>query len=606
MKKRILCLLLAMLMAVGAIASLTACGGGGDETVDNKCVDGHTWNSKGKCEVCGERCKQHKDENNDGKCDICTKEMGGEEAYPEVPWINDEKIELYFKMTDNSSGDSCPSGCKRYMAGEDPDYSETLDEDIATRNADAEFFTNTKLKYDYYADVKDFGWGSCHEKIHLEVKSNARGTPDMYCNFAYDMIAASLKQSFANLMGDGSQDQGNFFQFLDEDYDEAVDNRGYMYDYMGSVTLSLTKKYILASDYFTDLIRSFFVVPVNVALLEEIGMEITGDLNKDGKFTIDDFYLDVKDLGWNYDKLATYSNRIYRQKPGSASGEDYEDRLGFILFTGFQSSGLLYSTDITIINKEWSDTKGDYVYSYPKASNDLYNMFDAVSKLTKETGVYIIKAGSGGDPNMSQYGYNNIVATRERFCDNQILFGGIIILGALEYTSYQRLKESSGFGVVPVPLYKATEDLLKPEDVEGTNLVADRYLTTITNGGRCGAIANSTKNFSACTAFLDYQSTHSTDILNSYYTRYLCVSVVDSSVQGTVDMLNYLRENVRSSFDKSFEDALGVYYGVNEELWSYILETRSFDVDIRTEYGKLADNKEKLLQNLYNVYFDLP
>ena len=339
MKKRILCLLLVLLMAVSAVASLTACGGGGGETDDEKCVDGHTWTTAGKCKVCGERCK-HKDENDDKKCDVCSKEMSDDTAYPEVPWINDEPVSLYFKLSDNSSGESCPSGLRRYLAGQDPDFTETLDENVTNRNADAEFYTNTKLRYDYYADVSDYGWGSCHEKIHLEVKSQASGIPDMYSNFAYDMIAASLKQSFANLMGDGAQDQGNFFQFLSEDYDEKIDNKGYMYDYMNSVTLSLTKKYILASDYFTDLIRSFFVVPVNIALLKEVGMEVTGDLNGDGKFTVGDFYQDVKDLGWNYDKLAAYSAKIYKNAAGSSSGEDYEDKLGFILFTGFQSSGI--------------------------------------------------------------------------------------------------------------------------------------------------------------------------------------------------------------------------------------------------------------------------
>ena len=589
MKKRILCLLLVMLMAVSALTALTACGE--DPVVEDPCVNGHTYTKgNGRCDICNKKCK-HTDADGNKVCDVCSKELNEdeEEEYPEVPWINDSAVNLFFRLTNNSSSESLPSGCERYMAGEDASKSETLDENVATRNADAEFFTNVKLKYDYYADTAEYGWSKCHEIIHSEVKSGASGTPDMYCNFAYDMIAASLKGSFSNLMNSGAHDQGNFFQFMDEDYDETVDNKGYMYDYMGSVTLSLTKKYILASDYFTDAVRSFFVVPVNVALLESVGEDVTGDLNEDGEFTIDDFYIEVKDRKWDYDKVIDYSDAIYEPTGTSVAGEDLEDVLGFVLFTGFQSSGLLYSSDITVINKEWDEATGDYLYTYPEESPELYKLFDNCARLVNSKGVYVVN----GDPNVTKYGSSNLIATRERFCDSKILFGGIIILGALEYSSYQRLKDADGFGVVPVPLYKPAEG-------------NDRYLTTITNGARVGAIARSTKNFTACTAFLDYQSSHSQEILDGYYYRYLCVSVVDSTVQGTVDMLYYLRENVRSSFDKSFEDAVGVYYGVTNTCWSYILETKYFNYDIRPEYGAKADSKEYYLNLLYKVYFDLP
>ena len=63
------------------------------------------------------------------------------------------------------------------------------------------------------------------------------------------------------------------------------------------------------------------------------------------------------------------------------------------------------------------------------------------------------------------------------------------------------MKDDYGFGVVPVPVYK-----------EG-----DKYLTQVHNIATCGAISIKTQKFSQCTAFLNYQSTHSNKVLEEYY-----------------------------------------------------------------------------------------
>lgn len=612
MKKRILCLLLVMIMLVSALGALTACGGGGgggDD--DDPCANGHTYTkADGKCDVCKKRCK-HK-YGDDKICDICSYEKQDNDVaeYPEVPWIDDKPVELFFMMSKNSSGESLPSGCERYLAGGDPDASENLDQDIWDRNSDAEFYTNVKLSYDYYADIPDYGWGKCQNLIYQDVATGGSGKPDMYCNFTYDMVAASIKGAFANLRNT-ELDQGNFFSFLSDEYKESLkaykdaiaagedvtfDDKGYMYEYMESVTLSQTKMYLLASDYFTDMIRAFYVVPVNVALLESVGMEVTGDLDKSGKFTLDDFYLEVENMGWTYDKVAAYSAKVYRNTGTFSDAEDIEDVLGWCSNNGgFVSPGFIYSTDVTVINKVWDESLGDYKYSYPDESPQLYDIFDAISKLHQSKGVYCL---TKNDTNFTKYGSTSklAIAVRSRFCDNKVLFGGIIMVGALEVDAYQQLKGSSGFGVVPVPLYEGTD--------KNPNI---RYLTSIHNAARPGAISRNASNttFTECTAFLDYQSTHSTHILDAYYNRYLCVQVVDGAVEGTVRMLQYIRANVRSAFDKTFEDALGVYDSSITK-WANPLSTAEFVYDIRKDYSELAGTKTEVLNKLYNAYFDLP
>ena len=601
MKKKLLCLFLAILMLVGSISVLTACGGGGGGEDDDPCAktcQKIDENKDGKCDNCKKTIKHtHKDEDpKDSKCDVCSKDMsevGGDEEYPTVEWIDDDPIDIFFMMSKASDGQQNPSGCERYLAGEDLTAKENIDDEVAIRNSDAYLITNVNLTYDYYDDVPEYGWGKNIDIIFSTVKAGGTNAPDIYTTFTYDMVGASLKGSFANLKNT-QLDIGNYFSFLDEDYDEKVDNRGYMYEYMESVTLSQKKMYLLASDYFIDLIRSFYVVPVNIELLVSVGESITGEQDGIPGFSINDFYLDVEAKGWTYKKVMAYSEAVYYNSGVANDGEDLDDRLGFVVYGGFVSSGIIYSTDITVINKVWNAEKNDYDYSYPESSPDLFNLFDAVEELMGATGVVCLNATNS--PNYKEHGNTIATAVRKRFCENEILFGGVIMLGAFEYEEYQKLKDSSGFGVVPVPLY-----MENPGE-------EDNYLTSIHNTSRPGAIAKNTKNFTACTAFLDYQSTPSTHILNEYYDYNLQYNVVDGEEEGTVRMLQYIRKNVRSAFDKTFEDAIGVYNAKPEVRWSHIMETNGFSYgdELRKDYDSLRKEKEGYLTTLYNEYPKLP
>ena len=588
MKKRILCLFLAIFMLVGTCAALTACGGDGDKDCTHVNED-----ADGKCDKCGETIKhKHKDDDEDGKCDVCSKDMSEEEEVIEYPWADDDPVELLFQMTHNSDVSQNPSGCERYLAGEDPNAIEEIDDMVADRNSEAEYETNVAPVYQYYLDVDEYGWGECIEKILTIVNSGTtKDAPDVYCNFTYDLVGASLKGAFANLKNTELKN-GNYFEFLDEDYDETVDNRGYMYDYMNSTTLSQEKVYILASDYFLDLIRSFFIVPVNIKLLESVDDPLlTVDKNGDGVFTIDDFYEEVKEKKWTYNKVAAYSAAIYENTGEANPAEDIEDVLGFAVgWGGVFASGVIYSTDITIISKEWDDSKGDYVYDYPTDSPQLYELFDNLSTLVNSTGVAVIKSGA----DVNKYGSDCRIAVRNRFCDNKVLFGSIILVGALEYEAYQKLKGSSGFGVVPVPLY---------HEVAADS--TETYLTSIHNNARPGAIAKNTQHFAECTAFLNYQSTHSNDILNKYYNENLQYNIAGGA-SGTVEMLQYIRLNVRSAFDKTFEDAIGVFNADQSSRWHHILSVNDYDHDIRADYQSKISTKKERIQTLYNEYPKLP
>ena len=607
MKKKIACLLLAVVMLVGTVAVFTSCG-------DDPCTHVDK-NNDNVCDECQEAVKgihQHIDENKDNKCDDCEATIknnngggnGGDEVI-EYPWADEDPIELLFQMS-NAGGATNPSGCEQYLAGEDDSKVSALDTDIRDRNADAEELTNVHVTYQYWPDTAEYEWGKSVDNILSNTESTSKDVPDIYCNTLYDMMAASLKSAFANLRNTSSKvaTDGNYFEFLEDDYDETVDNRGYMYDYMQYATLNMDKMYILASDYFIDLVRSFFAVPVNVNLISSVKDSAGNAL------TLDSFYDQVRAKQWTYDLAAAYSEQVYQEQDGIA-GETIGDILGFAFAQGGETaSGFVYSTNITVIEREETTDHIGFTYNYPEHSEALVELFDNAKTFVQKTGVVALPredSVAGIAQNMSTYGGQVELSIRTRFCDNKILFGGLIMVGSLEDESYQTLKDKKdgGFGVVPMPLYHA----VTAENPD------ESYLTCIHNTTRPGAIARNTDSFSACTAFLNYQSTHSTQILTDYYEIYLQYGLTDGNT-GTVEMLQYIRTNVRRSFDKIFEDAIGAYNpdegGAASLPWHNIIWGVSkyggtaYEIDIRPIYTELRDKKQGLLEELIALYPELP
>ncbi len=209
--------------------------------------------------------------------------------------------------------------------------------------------------------------------------------------------------------------------------------------------------------------------------------------------------------------------------------------------------------------------------------------------------------GSTYYTNWNQYGSSTLLAVRDRFCAGTILFGGIECVGALEEDVYQDLvtgEDGTGFGIAPVPMYK---DFGADSDVS--------YLTSIHNVGRPGAITKTTSKFAQCTAFLNYQSTHSDKILETYYTMRMEFKLAGDNI-GTAEMLDFIRNHVRTSFDKIMEDAIEfknpVEDGAENRRWHSILLSASYQLDIRGKYTQYVGIKEGFLENLRKSYSDCP
>ena len=625
MKTKILALLLMLTLVVGVLASCSILGGG--ETPDDP--------SKNEC-------TQHVDNDGNKKCDICQAAMGGTTQkpgetddvveLPDVTWT--ETTELKFQMTNDSNNGELSSGCQRFLSGESEGQS-SVEIAVRERNAKALAYANVDVKYAYYENGTS-GWGKNITKMWEAANSDtATSRPDMFCNFVYDMVSASLLKSFKNLYNnsyasDGvkSGDSLNYFAFAkDGEYDVNYKDsgEGYMVEYMQSLTLSETKMYLLASDYFTDLVRAFFAVPVNVELMEsgKIPASTTkGDYNYDyngnGSYDMVDFYQLVREGKWTYDAVKGFSKDVYVE--GEASNILGNGTYGWAVAAGgLSASGLLYTTSVVVIERsvEYVDSTDpdnpgqvqQYTYWYPDQAAPLSAFAYELAALFNSTGVECIEVGLNSTATGTE---ENEV--RRAFAAGNVLFGGIVCVGSLEESVYGEMSAGSGkgFGVVPVPLFR-TEHTVTNEDGT-TSTVKDQYLTQIHNIGRIAGIAVKSTKFAQCSAFLNYQSLNSTKILNNYYNLTLKTDAA-GSVEGNAEMLDYIRENVRSSFDKAFEDAIARHQlqggdsTMNNNKWHNIILAANYKMEdgaMQEAYDSLVEMKGQYLEQLAQSYATLP
>lgn len=518
---------------------------------------------------------------------------GGSTVDPKYYW-GSATIEIAAFENDNAG--ELSSGIKRFYAGGTNDMQD-VDKDIRARNAKATEVTGVTANY-LYEGYTGFAWGKSLDKLGKDVAVEAG--PDIACNFVYDMTAGAIRGYFKNLYTNTSKSsstagQGNnFFAFTKDGYTGIGNNYfdskaggGYFYDYMQSLSLKnangeYDKMYVLASDYCIDLVRSFLVMPVNIDMMNiTLGDNLTTEQSEyikdrtgDGKHDFNDFYKLVWDGGFTYDALAAYSSAVFASTGTDATTDDIGDTLGvaFGKSSGLTASGLLYTTDVEII-KNVNGT-----YAYPDDNPALAVFAEKLATLVvgdgSQNGVAVV-SGTG-----------DIANIRARFGDdNNMLFGGIVALGSLEEQDYQKMADNgrSGFGVVCVPLYEAKAN------------GKDAYRTLVHNLARLPSISVYA-DFEQCSAYLDYVSTNSADILESYYNDVLIsyVNVGDAKTEN-VKMLQFIRNHVNNCFEKTYEDVVSAYMqstGDSDALgdrWHDKLMADSYVcTTLSTQYGELV------------------
>jgi hypothetical protein len=133
-----------------------------------------------------------------------------------------------------------------------------------------------------------------------------------------------------------------------------------------------------------------------------------------------------------------------------------------------------------------------------------------------------------------------VMGIRQQFSRDKMLFGGVVLIGALDYDEYQNME--NGFGIAPIPLYAVKENA--------------QYTSAIHNLARVVGISSkiSPARFSQATAYLDYQAINSDDIMTQYY-KSLQYDTVGGE-EYNIEILDYLRDHIRNNRDQYIENMI--------------------------------------------------
>ena len=448
------------------------------------------------------------------------------------------------------------SGAKKYMQGPDGPSSDKVQNLVYMRNSDACGELGLTVEY-YYINM---GWSLAAGEIILTEQGDSK--PDMYCDMIYDMMKVTLQGCFRNLYTMTTADANN--DGVQDGYFDISEDNGYLTNFMNGLTFSSDKKYLIGSQYYLDLIRAMMVMPLNI------------DMYDSKCDDIDQFYQDVIDGKWTWDYLMKASEQVYNDKTGN--GNSMDDTLGFAAETlgGKAASGIVYSTDLEIVKVE--EKTGLYTFTYNPNNSVLYTLYNKIAQVFASDGVSVASPlGSTQD---------QVAEIRDAFAAGQLLFGGCIMMGAVEAETYQEMEQQ--FGLVPIP--KLDEKY--------------NYNTLIHNVGRCGAISLSTTKPQAISAYIQYCSENSADVVNEYYNY--AMKYKYTSDAGTAEMLDQIYNNVVSSREKSLDDLISAtnadakLYNWHSMLISDNRDYKSNADQIATVYETAIRIKQTVIGKLLN------
>ena len=465
-----------------------------------------------------------------------------------------------------------------YLAGPDQrEGADSIGQKIYDRNKRAEEVLGVSVEYIYW---DQYGWEAQAPEIARLVTSKAPDAPDVFVNMIFDLGNATMQGCFKDLWSI----PGSYFDF---------NAKGWMTDWMKNMSLTGDRAYILAGDYFLDLVRAFGVLPFNATLMDANGSKLApalfGENLAAGETMSQRFFDFVEDEQWTWDALGKLCEAVWDDK-GTAGQTDIYDTLGILgdARSGMTTSFYLYSSGAELFE---SDTKdGKAWIKYPEQSTALGGIFDAVAGVFSGDGALATSAPSdgGASPTNPSVEYHWI-----KFGEGGTLFAGACVLGAMEDDAFQQMTDL--YSVVPLP--KVSAD--------------NRYNTIIHNVGDTGAInvnvgAGKAKALSAYLQFLNEKS----DAIREEFLEIVTKYKTTVYNQGTDRMLDLIYASVVNGRDKAIEDLMRLDPECKGMQWhNYMKKDGRLDHDssyIATDYAAARDAKQAFLDSILETWYGLP
>ena len=418
-----------------------------------------------------------------------------------------------------------------FLAGPDsivPGVTPYIQQLVYERNQNASLLLGTSIDYVYWNDLT---WSEQSSRIVAMVQGQAADAPDLFVNMVFDLNLALLN---AGAFKDVWSIQDSFFEF---------NAAGWLSEWMESLSFTGDRAYILAGDYFLDIIRCMGVLPLNVTLMDanavKLATALFGEALGEGEKMSQRFFDYVEEGNWTWDALGKLCEAIWIDTDGSGTNS-IGDTLGIVTdrYYAMPAQLILFSTgeELTESYKISDPSDANYGKTWIKFKEDattVGKIFDAVKGVFGGQGAYVTcDISSGSTVENPGIAYHQI-----KFSENTLLFAGPSLLGALENDTFQQMV--STYSVVPLPKVDA----------------ANEYNTIVHNTADAGAINVNTTPEKArvISAHLQYCTENSVEIREEYFST--VTRTATAYVSGTVRMISLIYDNVGNGRDKAIEDA---------------------------------------------------
>ncbi len=404
-----------------------------------------------------------------------------------------EKIRVSISVDQYDNKATTPAS-ERYVRGSDSAGSDEILNMVFDRNKKVRDMLGLDVEYmevhHQFRDVQPY--------INEIVMSYEEGvSPDLFINDCFGTVRAAMDGSLYNIMegyGDPSQ---SFFDFK-EDY-------GWYGNYMDGLTLNPAVRYVLAGDYFIDVLRAAHTLYINIDLYEVAVGDIEANLYHDiglGNWTFDDLSA-LAALGWD----PAPTNKTPRAQPDDICVGLAADTLASYTF--------FYNSNVSLYTKEPNGT-----YSLLYDNQDYFAFADEIINLMNEQAVCLT----------NEVGATLDKRTSTMFANQNVLMAEGMWISDLETPEIRAMTDRIGVTVYPK----------RNSDVKNFN-------TFVHDIAEIGSIPISTTNFRQVSAFLQCVTEESSDMVKQY-TEY-AVKFKYNQDFATADMIDIIYNSIGSPFE---------------------------------------------------------
>lgn len=436
--------------------------------------------------------------------------------------FNKQEIRI---LTSINVSDGFTSNSNYMIEGTGEITGEAVNDAVYKRNMDVEDLLNVKFKY----TQMDEDYGTV-EKAMSKIILAGSDEYDLFINDIRSIANLSLQGMFQNTKSAGVFELGETYWYK---------------DFMDDVSIGKDKSFILAGDYFIDILRNCHALFLNKTMLEDKTPGALDELYKkvlDGKWTMEEFLLLTKSFLADLNGDGKY---------------DKDDQYGFICYGTWGSAiPFMIASDTNVITKD-ADGIPSLTINNPKS----IQLYDYLKQLySKDSGCN------------SQIAVTSVLS---EFQNQRSLMTGLQRLCTL-----QDLRDMENeFAILPYPKL---------------NLQQEKYVTSAHDTTEIGAIPSTTPNFNTICVVLEAlnRETKKT-VMPVYYGQALKIKYVRDDMSAQI--IDLIHDNMRNVFPLAYSEKMSGLLGLYD-----VTATKDF----ASGYEKIAAKAEQNLNEAIDAFIN--